>query len=57
MIPQLIWLIFMGIVLGKSINQHGTTTERKHRLGWDLFGMLLVNGLLYWGGFFTPSVH
>lgn len=51
MVPQIIFLILSGISLGAAIARDGE--PRPHYCCVrEFFGLLLINGLLCWGGFY-----
>jgi hypothetical protein len=53
-LPQIIYIVFIGLSLGISLVQHGKTSERKENFWSTLLASALMIGLLYWGGFFNP---
>ena len=50
--PQVIWVCMAGIGLGIHIAKHGEPNVQKFHAGAKLVYVLLMAGLLYWGGFF-----
>ena len=50
--PQIIWVCMAGIGLGVHIAKHGEPNVQKFHAGAKLVYVLLMAGLLYWGGFF-----
>jgi len=50
--PQIINLILTFIVLGISMAKHGEVKTEKENFFTTLLSMSLLNGLLYWGGFY-----
>lgn len=50
--PQAIWIAIMAIGLGIHIAKHGKFKQpEKFHAGARLVYVLLMAGLLYWGGF------
>ena len=52
-IPQIIYIVLMGISLGVALIKHGEPREHNYHFGLSLLGALISVGLLYWGGFFS----
>ena len=52
MLPQIIYLILMGLGLGVSLSDHGKDKTGKHNFFVKFFATMLGLALLYWGGFF-----
>lgn len=50
--PQVIWIVIAAIALGVHIAKHGEPTGQKFHAGAQLIYVLLMAGILYWGGFF-----
>ena len=51
-IPQIILLSLYGIVLLIRANTHGQLRTGKYNFWYTLIDVVLVIGLLIWGGFF-----
>lgn len=54
MYPQIILLILFSISLYESIKEHGLEKVGRGN-AWDVIvGIIVINGLLWWGGFWAP---
>jgi len=49
--PAIIWLVLTGITFGVKSMNHGKS--KKENVVSYLFDVIIVSGLLYWGGFFS----
>jgi len=50
-VPQIIFIVLLSMQLGMAIAKHGEPRLPYHA-GWAVANIILVTGLLYWGGFF-----
>lgn len=50
--PQVIWVVIAAIALGVHIAKHGEPMKQEFHAGARLAHVVLMAGLLYWGGFF-----
>lgn len=53
MLPQIIYLVLVGIGLLLMSNQHGKPKTGDHNFWISLIAQCIHLGLLYWGGFFN----
>jgi len=51
-IPQIINIILTSLVLGMSMVEHGKPKTGNENFFTTLIGVVMMNGLLYWGGFY-----
>jgi len=52
MVPQIIYLVCLGIYMLAALTMHGSVTTKKENFWRDMCLRALAVGLLYWGGFF-----
>jgi hypothetical protein len=52
-LPQLILFSLCILTLGSETAKHGEPNEIKHNARTTLFGLVMLHGLLYWGGFYN----
>jgi len=50
--PQIIYLALIFFSLGISIVKHGESKKGNENFFTTLISIILLNGLLYWGGFY-----
>lgn len=55
MIPQFIYLLLLLVGLCLSANRHGR--EKKENFWTDVISTVVIQALLYWGGFFDPIIN
>ena len=51
-IPQIINIILTSLILGMSMVEHGKQKTGNENFFTTLIGVVMMNGLLYWGGFY-----
>ena len=51
--PQIIVLVLYSITIGIEMAQHGETYVTKHNVFITMIGVVMMLGLLWWGGFFS----
>lgn len=51
-LPQIIYLMLVGLGLGIGLVQHGQPKEGNHNIVYDIIATAIVIGLLWWGHFF-----
>ena len=51
-IPQMIYLFLTFLALGISMAKHGEIKTEKENFFTTLLVIILLNGLMYWGGFY-----
>jgi hypothetical protein len=49
---QIVWIILMAISLGANMADHGKTRVKTDNFWTALISYVIVNGILYAGGFF-----
>ena len=52
-LPQIILIGLFAMSLGTSMADHGKPKTGKESFGSSLVAVILMLGLLYWGGFFN----
>lgn len=56
MIPQFIYIILTVAGLCLSAHRHGRINEKKENFWTSLLASVLVQIILYWGGFFDSII-
>ena len=51
--PQILLIAWYALGLGILTAKHGQPKEGKHSFWTGLAGLMIVFGLLWWGGFFS----
>jgi hypothetical protein len=57
MAPQIIYICLILLNLVLFGYRHGKEKTGKYNMFVDLIALILMTGLVYWGGFFNPLFH
>jgi hypothetical protein len=52
MVAQIVFIVWITFSLGYNMSKHGEEKEGYHNAWIDFFTVLIIFGILFWGGFF-----